>query len=155
MNCANDANQLQLDLDAIYRWSVSNNLPFNYKKCTIMSLRNRHEFSYRLGSDTLNRTTTERDLGVLTQSNMHCSAHCATAAAKANRQLGLLKRCFGTFEPSIFKIRLSIYIRPKLEYAVQVWSPWLKKDQTLLELPQRRATKCVRGMSQTPYPARL
>ena len=60
-----------------------------------------------------------------------------------------------TFEPEIFITLLNSYIRPHLEYAIQAWNPWLRKDQLALELPQRRATKLVRGLWFRPYNERL
>ena len=43
------------------------------------------------------------------------------------------------------------------EYCVQAWSPHLKKDITLLENVQRRATRIVRGFNieNVDYPKRL
>lgn len=48
----------------------------------------------------------------------------------------------------------SIYktiIRPHLEYAVQSWCPYLRKDIHLLEQVQRRATAIVPELQNLPY----
>lgn len=39
----------------------------------------------------------------------------------------------------MFQQSLGVYICPHVEYAIQVWQPWLKRDLTDLEIPQRRA----------------
>ena len=46
-------------------------------------------------------------------------------------------------------------IRPHLEYATVVWSPFLKKDIFLIENVQRRATKIVKTISNLSYEERF
>jgi hypothetical protein len=46
-------------------------------------------------------------------------------------------------------------VRPNLEYAAAVWSPYTKKDIELIENVQRRATKQVPSLKQLSYTDRL
>ena len=42
-------------------------------------------------------------------------------------------------------------VRPHLEYAMQAWSSWLRRDIDLLESVQRRATKMIAGFHDLTY----
>ena len=48
-----------------------------------------------------------------------------------------------------------LLVRPRLEYAVALWNPSLKKDINMIESVQRRATKMVPGLHNLSYPERL
>jgi len=69
--------------------------------------------------------------------------------------LGMIKRSFSHISTESFKILYNTYVRPHLEYCVQVWNPYLKKDIVCLEKIQRRATKLVHGLNKMPYEQRL
>ena len=78
-----------------------------------------------------------------------------SAAAKANQILGMLKRTFTRLNPMTFKVLYTSYVRPHLEYAISVWSPYFKYDIQLLEKVQERATKIVPGFQKIEYSERL
>lgn len=46
-------------------------------------------------------------------------------------------------------------VRPTLEYASVIWSPYLKKDIVAIESIQRRATKLVKDLSSLSYEERM
>jgi ribonuclease P/MRP protein subunit RPP40 len=55
-------------------------------------------------------------------------------------------------------IMLKLYkslVRPKLEYCIQAWRPYLRKDVELLEKVQRRATKMIGALKDKSYHERL
>ena len=46
-------------------------------------------------------------------------------------------------------------VRPKLEYCIQAWRPYLRKDVDKLERVQRRATKLISECRKFSYEDRL
>ena len=48
-----------------------------------------------------------------------------------------------------------VLVRPHLEFAIQAWSPYFKRDSECLEKVQHRATKVVEGFKSLSYEDRL
>ena len=66
---------------------------------------------------------------------------CGIAASKGNQILGLIRRNITHKEKKLIIPLYNAIIRPHLEYCVQAWRPYRKKDIDTLERIQRRATK--------------
>ena len=54
-----------------------------------------------------------------------------------------------------FKLLYKVFIRPHLEFCVQAWSPYFKKDIDCREKVQCRATKMVYGLGNIKYEDRI
>ena len=78
----------------------------------------------------MDRVSSYKYLGVLISDDLSWSLHVERISSKARRLLGTLYRRFYQWSSpdALLKLYLSL-IRPHLEYAVQVWNPYLaKKD---------------------------
>lgn len=80
---------------------------------------------------------------------------CIEAAKKATQALGFVKRTFSHFDCASFSVMYKTYIRPHMEFAVQAWNPYLRKDIECLEKIQHRATKLVPQLRNLEYENRL
>lgn len=151
INSSDDEDELQKDLFIASTWSNDWLIKFEPSKCRTMHY-GRTNARYRLQEDGpyLEESVSERDLGVIFTSDLKWKAHVQEVASRANRILGRLKRVFTTIDQESVRLLYVSLIRPHLEFAVPVWSPYLKMDIEELEKVQKRALKwnCFdRGLS--------
>ena len=147
---------LQNDLNELHKWATKWKMSFNVNKCKVMHLgygNPRQE--YELDGTVLSETSEERDLGVVIDSDLKFSKHIKGIVAKANRMIGMIKISFESLDDDMFLNLYNTLVRPLLEYCVHAWSPYLKRDITLLENVQRRATRLVRRLKNKDYETRL
>ena len=156
VNTDGDKQHLQNDLDSLVKWSEKWQMLFNFAKCKCLHTGHGNlNVNYKMGATVLGTTVKENDLGVTISADMKVSEQCGIAASKGNQILGLIRRNI-TYKGK--KLIIPLYkaiVRPHLEYCIQAWRPYRKKDIDTLERIQRRATKMIPELRDLSYEERL
>lgn len=97
----------------------------------------------------------KKDLGVVFHETLSAEKHLGRIAAVAYSSLVRLRLAFNYMDADMLRKILIYIIRPQLEYAAVVWSPYKVKDRNKLERVQRAATKIVDELKQLSYEKRL
>jgi ribonuclease P/MRP protein subunit RPP40 len=69
--------------------------------------------------------------------------------------LGLIARTFVSRDKKIMLALYKSLVRPHLDYCIQAWRPYLKKDIDKIEKVQRRASKLIEGLKDLTYEERM
>ena len=156
-----DSLQLQSDIDRLVTWSSTWRLLFNPNKCKVMTVgRAKSTSNYTMtlydGSViSLERSTLEKDLGILIDCQLNFTEHMFAAAKKANGIMGVIRRTFTHLDLKCFSLLYKSLVRPQLEYGVSVWFPHKMKDIEAIERVQKRATKQIKQIKHLSYSDRL
>ena len=81
--------------------------------------------------------------------------HIRQQVNKANSIMGLKRRTYTFLDETSFRYLFQALVRPHLEYAEAVWSPFTKKDIDTIEKVRKRATKLIPSMRNMDYTNRL
>ena len=139
-----DSLMLQSDLDQMSNWARMWQMTFNPDKCEVMRITHHRDTSvptYNFFGKPLKVVHKSKDLGIIMSNNLKWSDQVNSTVNKANRILGLIKRTIGSSNTAVFAKLYQALVRPVLEYAAPVWSPYLVKDVKALESIQRRASR--------------
>ena len=129
---------------------------FNFGKCKCLHTGPGNTgMNYEIGGTILSKTVKEKDLRVIMNANMKVSEQWRIAASKGNQVLGMIRRNITYKEKRLIIHLYKAIVRPHLEYCIQAWSPYLRKDIDMLEKIQRRATKFIPGLRDLTYEERL
>jgi hypothetical protein len=159
INSINDCFIIQRCLDNLINWSKIWGMEFNIRKCVVMSFsncKNKVIFDYIMNNSRLIRDNSFVDLGVTITDNLTWDKHIENCVTKANKRLGLIKRCTG-YKCSM-NVKLKCYtslVRPILEYNTVIWSCNNKRMLCKVESLQRRATKYIVADFNIDYKSRL
>ena len=149
-------NTMQSDLSKLEDWSTIWQLPFNANKCKAMHFgKSNPKHIYHLNGHELESTNSEKDVGVRVDNNLKFHFQSAYATKKANQMLGVIKKTYKARDAFTIPTLYKSLVRPHLEYGNVIWGPHYAGDKKMIESVQRRATKMVSGLHDTPYQKRL
>ena len=153
-----DVHQLQADLEAIYRWSVSNNMSFNSEKFEL--LRYKSKKSKLIQSTTsyisdngsvIQEKSHVRDLGVTLSNDATFSQHIFEKCASVRSKIAWVLRTFKSREKTSMITLWKTLIMCHLDYCSQLWSPIRTGNIQSLELLQKSYLRKISGMSEISY----
>ena len=94
-------------------------------------------------------------IGIEFNSALKYDAHINNIVGKAYSRVGVLFKGFATRHVPVLRKAFLTYVRPILEYASNVWSPYLIKHINALERVQKHFTKRIHSLSNLSYSERL
>ena len=97
----------------------------------------------------------QRDLGVLLQESQGVGLQVQQVIKKANGILSFIARGMEFKNSEVMLQLYKVLVRPYLEFCVQFWSPYLRKDILALEGVQRRFTGLIPELRGLAYEERL
>ena len=142
-------NKLQSDLYKLEQWQKTWQMKFNPTKCYIICISLKKDPPHRtyMFCNTA-YVHTHPYLGVTLDKKLRWSRHIHEITLKATKTLNLIKCNFWFCEKSTKDILYKSLVRPKLEYASEVWDPHFQCDVKKLESVQRVAARfCKRDCS--------
>ena len=120
--------KLRTDLNRLYSWSIDWQMLFNMDKCKVVHFGYKNSTTdYFIGDVSIKSGSEEKDLGIIIHQTLKSSQQCVAAANSANRTLGMINRTFVSKDSTTTLRLYQSLVRPKLEYCVQAWRPYLKK----------------------------
>ncbi len=129
-----DKQKLQDGIDKLVRWSEKWQMIFNFGKCKSLHIGpGNFLMNYEMEGTILSKAVKEKDLGVTMKANMKVSEQCRIAASKSNQVLGMIRRNITYKDKSLIVPLYKAIVRPHLEYCIQAWSQYLRKDIDMLE----------------------
>jgi len=135
---------LQKDIDELHKWSKIWKMPFNAGKCIHIQIgKSRPDFTLYLGGVEIPSSNTLKYLGINFTSDLKWAAHITTITKKTNKTLGLLRRCLKGSSKKLKNLAFNTIAMPILEYASQVWSPYIKYLEKDLDRIHRSALRWI------------
>ena len=146
-NAADSSASLNPDLQSISSWAKEWIVLFNPSKTKsmIITRRNTQHQPLYFDNTVLEEVESHKHLGLLINNKLSWSDHISTIINSASKMLDVLKRLKYTIDRKSLETIYFSFVRPKLEYACQIWDDCNERDSEHLENINLCAARIVTG----------
>jgi len=139
-----NSDRLQQDLSLLFNWFKKMQLSLAIEKCAVLHFGyNNPQKVYNIENRAIETVDEIRDLGFIITKDLQFSKHCQTIVKLAAQQMNCILRTFQTRNTSFLIKCFNTFVRSKLEYGSQIWSPYQLNDIDLIESVQREFTRRI------------
>lgn len=151
-----DCTLLQDDLDSISDWATTNKLPFNIKKCQVVTYsRTKTVFKSNYTINNLNINTDDNiiDLGIKFDSKLKFDLHINSLLSECHKLLGFIfRQCKPFTDPEAVKLVFNSLVRSKIEYGSILYFPKYRYLINNVEKLQKRLLRYLYLSKHGHYP---
>lgn len=145
INCNDDMDILQRDINTLHSWCQQNKLNLNKTKCVALCLSRLAKPApaiYHLNEYQLSEVPSVKDLGIIVDKKLSFSCHVDKITSQAFKTLGFLFRTGKEFKNVYTLMHIfKTLVRPILEYGCIIWSPHTQQMIDRVENIQRKFCK--------------
>ena len=156
ITCEEDTKTLQMDLEAVYKWTTDNNMELHGSKFDLVrygeneSLKSGTNYKSNLGS-VIEEQDQVTDLGVTMHRSGNFSPQITKLILKGKKLCGWILRTFNTREAIPMLTLWKSLVLSRLEYCSQLWCPLKKGEIQDLEQVQRSFLRKISGLNHLSY----
>jgi hypothetical protein len=156
VNSAEDAEQLQLDLQQVYQWAISNNMDFNTSKFELLRYGNdqdlKNQTCYKSNmKTTITEKQSVKDLGILMSNSGEFKDHISKVVGTVRDISAWILRSFKSRSPTLMLQLWKSMVIPHLDYCSQIWNPHNVSDIQQLEELQKSYVRRIGGFRHMDY----
>ena len=142
----NSSSNFRLALNSVNKWSHDWQLAIFMVESNILKLGKSIETDFFISNvEPIVSVDSVKSLGITLNSTLNFTPHIHEIVVKTKRSASMIFRCFNSrYVPSLMSA-FKIYVRPMVEYATPVWSPYTVQSITLVEDVQRSFTRRLPG----------
>ena len=139
---------LQSDINRMVKWCQDWRLAINPEKCYHVqynpkSMKKSFDPTYLIENNTIVRKSKVRDLGILISDDLKYHAQVESAVRRAHCEINRIRRSFVSRSPKFIGDMYKLYVRPHMEYCVEVWNPQMQGDINIMERVQNKMTRLI------------
>jgi hypothetical protein len=148
--CDRDHQDLQETINKLLDWACTWGMSFKKSKCKVMLVGTSNP-KYDMQDTKLAKIKEEKGVSVTIHNSMKPARQCQKAATNGLGVLHKLRKNFHFRDRHVFVKLNKQYVRPHLEFATRVWSPWLSTDKQVVKNVQKKFVNTVAGLHPGSY----